>query len=360
MKKLLQKMVDYKVFGALLVVLLFITAPSFGQTTVFSEPFTGTVNTLTTSATSPTLTYTSNLGQTSSVNGAAYINSNGQLQIENGNNATAASNFAGYGYVRGASSSYSTPYNATLDNNPGIVTWSCNMRTSRSTRLSTTGLLASSSYVGAVVLACDNANPLTAGSKGYALVEFGGTTLNKFSIVYFSDGINSATAGSVTTICSTADAGTSTQSYFSLKVTFEPSTKLWTLSFRVDGTTAFALPLSTTTSYNATVSSGTNSTATNTSMPNFAFAWKFNTAQSQNMIFDNLTVVVNNPTISPSSTTLTGFNYGLGSGPSGEQSFTTSGQFLTANLTLTPPTNYEISTGTGGSFGSHKKVGEKL
>jgi len=53
-------------------------------------------------------------------------------------------------------------------------------------------------------------------------------------------------------------------------------------------------------------------------------------------------------TLSPSS--LSGFSYVTGSGPSSEQSFTVEGSNLTDNITLTPSTNYEISTGSGDSF----------
>ena len=56
------------------------------------------------------------------------------------------------------------------------------------------------------------------------------------------------------------------------------------------------------------------------------------------------------PTITVSPTGLTGFTYCEGSGPSAEQSYTVSGTNLTGNITITPPTNYQISTGTGGSF----------
>lgn len=56
------------------------------------------------------------------------------------------------------------------------------------------------------------------------------------------------------------------------------------------------------------------------------------------------------PSISIISPTLTGFSYTVGSGPSAEQSFTVSGSNLSTDITITPPTNYEISTGTGISF----------
>ena len=39
-----------------------------------------------------------------------------------------------------------------------------------------------------------------------------------------------------------------------------------------------------------------------------------------------------------------------GNGASAEQSFTVEGSNLTNNISITPPTNYEISTATGGSF----------
>jgi len=56
------------------------------------------------------------------------------------------------------------------------------------------------------------------------------------------------------------------------------------------------------------------------------------------------------PTIILSETTLTGFTYIEGSGPSAEQSFTVEGSNLTADISIAATANYEISTGTGGSF----------
>jgi predicted secreted hydrolase len=50
------------------------------------------------------------------------------------------------------------------------------------------------------------------------------------------------------------------------------------------------------------------------------------------------------PTITVTPTSLTGFNYASGSGPSSSQTFSVSGTNLTANISLTAPTNYEISS----------------
>lgn len=57
-------------------------------------------------------------------------------------------------------------------------------------------------------------------------------------------------------------------------------------------------------------------------------------------------------TVTPSSSSLTGFNYIIGSGPSTQQQFTVSGTNLTDNITVTPPADYEISTNSGSGFQS--------
>lgn len=56
------------------------------------------------------------------------------------------------------------------------------------------------------------------------------------------------------------------------------------------------------------------------------------------------------PTITVSTNDLTGFTYLHGFGPSAEQNFEVSGTNLTADVVITAPSNYEISTGTGVSF----------
>lgn len=56
------------------------------------------------------------------------------------------------------------------------------------------------------------------------------------------------------------------------------------------------------------------------------------------------------PVITPSVTTLSGFSYNEGSGPSTQQSFTVSGSNLGTGLTITAPTNFEISALSGASF----------
>jgi len=61
---------------------------------------------------------------------------------------------------------------------------------------------------------------------------------------------------------------------------------------------------------------------------------------------------VTSPTITVSANSLIGLDYVFGSGPSAEQTFTVSGSDLTTDIDLTAPTNFEISTTSGGVFGS--------
>ncbi|HEY6914852.1 MAG TPA: hypothetical protein VI413_09270 [Paludibacter sp.] len=60
---------------------------------------------------------------------------------------------------------------------------------------------------------------------------------------------------------------------------------------------------------------------------------------------ENLTPVINK-----SVSTLSGFSYAPGAGPSVQQSFTISGSNLTSSMTVTAPANYELSTNSGAAF----------
>jgi hypothetical protein len=65
------------------------------------------------------------------------------------------------------------------------------------------------------------------------------------------------------------------------------------------------------------------------------------------------TLVVNTaPSITTGVSTLTGFTYVVNAGPSTQQSFSVTGANLVSNITVTPPTDFEISTTSGTGFQS--------
>ena len=57
-----------------------------------------------------------------------------------------------------------------------------------------------------------------------------------------------------------------------------------------------------------------------------------------------------NANLTLSTNSLNGYTYIAGNGPSSEQSFTVSGSSLNNNISIAPPSDYEISKGTGATF----------
>ena len=62
------------------------------------------------------------------------------------------------------------------------------------------------------------------------------------------------------------------------------------------------------------------------------------------------------PNIVVSTNTISGINYFTGSGPSAQQSFTLNANYLIDNLTVTAPTNFEISTIGGSGFNGQSSI----
>ncbi|MBE0661483.1 MAG: T9SS type A sorting domain-containing protein [Bacteroidales bacterium] len=71
------------------------------------------------------------------------------------------------------------------------------------------------------------------------------------------------------------------------------------------------------------------------------------------VVYGTTSPIGGTPLITVAPTTLSNFTYVFGSGPSAEQTFTVEGSDLTANITITPPTNYEISETSLSGFTSN-------
>lgn len=250
---------------------------------------------------------------------------------------------AGQSYMTGPLTTFSSPYNPTLSSNPGVVTWSFNIRENHGTM---SGLGSSQRYIG-VVLVASEANLLSPTCTGY-MVSQGTTTTSGYQLVRFGAGLG--TSGTTTTIISGPTLASS-KDYMSVKVTYDPTTNTWTLYERTDGpslTPTWSDPSTTATQIGSpTVDNTYTSTATS------VFGFFLNHPASTvafNGFFDNFKVTVTpivNPTLSVSPSTLSGFNYVVGTGPSASQSYNLSGINLTGypgNIAVTGSTNYEVST----------------
>ena len=324
--------------------LLMFSNNSWGQITVFSDDFDrGSVVSPLSSGGTPSMTYTtvSTGGGTSSTNLTAV----GDYTLSLATNATTGT--AGRTYVSGPLSTFSSPFNTTLSSNNQLVTWSFNMRTSRGSGLS--GFDATN-YVSAVVLACNNSDFLNSSAKGYVVYMTKGTN-NKINIGSFTQGLSLNSY--VTSFIGPSAELANNINFVSVKVTYLPSTNTWSLYVRDDSSST--VPGNPTTTSTQVGSSVVNSVNTAVAMTHFGFLWNHSTANASSTSgrFDNFKVTVfANPTINaPSVNSLTAFT-ATNSTESAEQSFTISGQFLTNSIVATAPTDYEVSTTSGGTFGA--------
>jgi hypothetical protein len=68
------------------------------------------------------------------------------------------------------------------------------------------------------------------------------------------------------------------------------------------------------------------------------------------------TVIAPPPSFTLSQTSLTGFSYKAGSGPSTEKSFTVSGAYLLGNISITPGSHFEVSSTSGANFAAESPL----
>ncbi len=328
---------------------------AFGQTTVFSETFgtaAGSPYTGGTSTTPSNITYTvstANSVISKVLDGSdAYVN-----MISSGTN--------GRPYLVAPFSSLST-INATLSSNTSPVEWTFNMKTQRTTVMSSSSSTsyADGSYYSAVIL-CSTSSNMTStptGTNGYAVIFQRSTadaTKNSIRLVKFNNGLIAGASGSVYTKLIESAALVNLTRSQSVKVIYTPGTG-WELFTREDASATTVDP----TTGTALTSAGTSNDATYTStaMTHFGVlaCHSTSTTAANSFQFDNIRIALNNPTINaPSVSSLSGITTS-NSAPSGEQSFIISGQFLTNSIVVTAPTDYEVSTTSGSGFGATATV----
>lgn len=261
---------------------IFLFGTSLAQTTVFSDDFTtsrGTTFTTVNGAvgTSPTWTMLR-----SGTDFGARINS-GILALTN--DASGSSNVSGWVLASTTTSSFAAPYNPILSANAGPVTWTFNMRQSRSNPSGT----ASGYYASAFILAGTSSTTATTGS-GYAVIFGQSGTTDPIRIIRYSAGLRTST-NVLTTTNASSDIG---KQYVSYKVVYTPSTNTWQVYGRIDSTTTFQDPNSGSLTL---IGSGVNTLSTGTSLPLMGAYWNAGIRSNQSASFDNIRVTVTEPTL---------------------------------------------------------------
>jgi hypothetical protein len=260
-------------------------------------------------------------------------------QLEITNDVSGIFNAIGWVFAYTATGSYAAPYSQVLNLNPGLVTWTFNMRQIRPDPAG----FAIGSYGVAFVLGSSSTTMSTGGGSGYAVVLGQSGSTDPVRLAKFTNGLQ----GTLTNIITSNTAGLTDfgPEYLSVKVIYDPVNNLWQLFLRNDGTSAFTDPATGTLISQGTA---TDNSYTGISLPYSGGYWQGNTALIQTSFFDNVKVTSTQSSminVAPSS--LSGFSYPLGSGPSASQTFSVSGTDLTppsGNIKVLGSNDFAVSS----------------
>jgi hypothetical protein len=263
---ILSEATTMKKFLAILLAVFAFEAPCFA-TTVFSDNFNR-------ASLGAAWTTTVTAGD-----GGASIVSN-ILQLTN--DATGTANANGRVFTTVDTSTFLSPFNQVLSSNPGLISWSFNIQ---QIRPNPSGF-GSGEYGAAFVLAGTNGDFMQ--GDGYAVVIGNSVTPDPIRLVRYTGGLDAN--ANLTNIISGAsplnDAGVS---YYSIEVTYDPSSDGWEMFGRNDGASSFADPLVGTLT---SVGTAINSTFTSSTMTHIGTLWNYSTAGAQTSQFDNVVVSV--------------------------------------------------------------------
>jgi hypothetical protein len=277
--------------GAFCALLLLCTYAVSSQTaTVFNDDFSASAGTTFTTAAGAIGTSTKWNMTRSGTDFGAKINTD---FLTLSNDATTAGNTYGWVLASTSAAAFTAPYNTTLGSNPGMVTWTFNMRQIRSNPNG----FGTTNYGAAFILAGTAGTTNVAGT-GYAVVLGNSGTTDPIKLVRYSAGIRTFTTMITSNTIGLTDFG---NQYLSVKVTYTPSTNTWQLYLRNDGTTAFADPNTGTLTSQGTL---VNNTYTAAALPLMGAYWNGYYSANQTSFFDNARVTVAVPvttSLSPSS-----------------------------------------------------------
>lgn len=180
---------------------------------------------------------------------------------------------------------------------------------------------------------------------------FDTNTLYKLSITYLVT-VGDGTDARVWCGFITSAVGAPTTTYYSCPATNADSVLYW---YPLHGPNTFASGLGTTGYLTDNRTSGTWNTYTcNFKFPAGVTQFNFSVRNyiGSTVIWDDFFfgIASTDPNIQTTPSQLNGFTYDKGAGPSSEQTFSVVGSYLTSNITITPPTNFQISKTSGSGF----------
>jgi len=207
-------------------------------------------------------------------NGSRTRLENGQLVLTNCNDGASTGGDNGMEQVM---FNVENRYETVLNDGDAQAEWVFNMRQSRSDPSG----FGTNSYAAAVILGSDQADVAAAGADGYAVVIGNALTPDPVRLVRFTNGLSSNSNVTNVAVSSQNNA----TNYYSVRVTFDKCTGLWSLYVRNDGVTAFADP---NVGGLGTAVTGTDQTHTALDLKYFGAIWQHGTSCTETARFDNL------------------------------------------------------------------------
>ncbi|MCF8464753.1 MAG: lamin tail domain-containing protein [Flavobacteriales bacterium] len=202
--------------------------------------------------------------------------SNNQLLLSNCNSDGLNS---GNGYER-VSFNMSNRYETTYNDAGGVLNWKFNMRC---TRPSPSGFPGTANvYASAVILGSSQSDFANASASGYAVIIGNQGSPDPVKLIRFAGGLNAE--ANVTDVAVSSQTGET--NYFSVNVSFDPCTGLWSLWVRNDGG-SFVDP---TTGAMGTAVTATNTTHTATDLIYSGFAFQHGSSCSEFLLIDNFNI----------------------------------------------------------------------
>jgi hypothetical protein len=205
----------------------------------------------------------------------------GVMTLNNDIGATANANGWVYAYQSLANTGN---FNTAFSSSAGLMTWTFNMQQIRTNPAG----FSAGSYGAAFVIGASSTSVATQGF-GYAVVLGNTGTPDPLRFVSFTNGMTNLGTATTALITASAPLNNPTNNYMSIQLTYNPSSNLWELFGRDDGTSAFSDPNAGTLT---SLGSVTDSTYTGLALTSSGAYWQGSTAGNQFAQFDNTSLEV--------------------------------------------------------------------
>ncbi len=202
------------------------------------------------------------------------------------NDVGSIGNVKGWVLASTSTSNFLPAYNPILSQNPGIVSWTFNMR---QIRTNPAGLTDGLFGVGYVLAGTDGSTNKV--GKGYAIMLGQSGTKDAIRFVTYNNGIQTYYTKLSSSTSGLSDFGSE---YSSIRVEYNPANNEWSMYVRKDNSTSFNDPKSGTLIFQGKVA---NSDFVNEALTMTGAYWNAATAKNQTAFFDNISVSVVTPEI---------------------------------------------------------------